>query len=44
MVDYYNIGQELSTRMETDIEGEFSYKINKCFELIMLLVMMRFSD
>ena len=44
MVDSYDIAQELSTRMETDIEGEFSYKINKCFELIMLLVMMLYSD
>ena len=44
MVDCYDIAQELPTRMETDIEGEFSYKINKCFELIMLLVMMLYSD
>ena len=43
MVDSYDIAQELSTRMKTDIEGEFSYKINNCFELIMLLVMMFYS-
>ena len=44
MEDCHDIAQELSTSMETDIEGEFSYKINKCFELIMLLVMMLYSD
>ena len=44
MLDCYDIAQELSTRMETDIEGEFSYKINKCFMLIMLIVMMLYSD
>ena len=44
MEDCYDIALELSTSMETDIEGEFSYKINKCLELIMLLVMMLYSD
>ena len=29
--------------METDIEGEFSYKQNKVLELIILLVMMFYS-
>ena len=38
------ISQELSARMETDIEGEFSYKTNKISELIMSLVMMFYSD
>ena len=40
MVDYYNIAQELSTRIETDMEEEFLYKRNKVLELIMLLAMM----
>ena len=40
MVDCHKIAQELSTRIETDIDGEFSYKINNVLELIMLLAMM----
>ena len=44
MLDCYDIAQELSTRMDTDIEGEFSYKINNALELIMLLAMMFYSD
>ena len=40
MVGCNNIAQELSTRIETDIDGEFSYKINTVLELIMLLAMM----
>ena len=40
MVGCHNIAQELSTRIETDIDGEFSYKINNVLELIMLLAMM----
>ena len=44
MVDCYNIAHELSTSIETDIDGEFSYKRNNVLELIMLLVMMFYSD
>ena len=44
IVDCHNIAQELSTRIETNIDGEFSYKINNVLELIMLLVMMFYSD
>ena len=44
MVDSYDIAQELSTRIETDIGGEFSYKRNNVLELIMLLAMMFYSD
>ena len=44
MAGCHNIAQELSTRIETDIDGEFSYKINNVLELIMLLVMMFYSD
>ena len=40
MVGCHNIAQELSTRIETDIDGEFSYKINNVLELIMLLATM----
>ena len=44
MVDYYNIAQELSTRIETDMEEEFLYKRNKVLELIIFLVKMFYSD
>ena len=44
MVGCHKIAQELSTRIESDIVGEFSYKRAKVLELIMLLVMMRYSD
>ena len=44
MVDCYDIAQELSTRIEIDIDGEFSYKMNNVLELIMLQVMMFYSD
>ena len=44
MVDCYKIAQEMSTRIETDIDGEFSYKMNNVLKLIMLLVMMFYSD
>ena len=44
MVDCYDIAQELATRMKTDIEGEFSYKMNNVLDLIRLLVMMLYSD
>ena len=44
MVDCHKIEQELSTCIETDIDGEFSYKINNVLELIMLLAMMFYSD
>ena len=44
MAGCHNIAQELSTRTETDIDGEFSYKINNVLELIMLLVIMFYSD
>ena len=40
MVGCHNIAHELSTRIETDIDGEFSYKINNVLELIMILAMM----
>ena len=40
MVGCHNIAQELSARIETDIDCEFSYKINNVLELIMLLAMM----
>ena len=40
----HKTSQELSTRIETDIDGEFSYKINNVLELIMLLAMMFYSD
>ena len=40
MVGCHNIAQELSTRIETDIDAEFSYKINNVLELIMLLATM----
>ena len=40
MVDCHKIAQELYTRIETDIDGEFSYKMNNVLDLIMLLVMM----
>ena len=44
MVGCDKTSQELSARMETDIEREFSYKSNKVFELIIFLVMMFYSD
>ena len=44
MVDCYKIAQEMSTRIETDIDGEFSYKRNKVLGLMMLLAMMFYSD
>ena len=44
MVDCYKIAQEMSTCIETEIDGEFSDKRNKVSELIMLLVMMFYSD
>ena len=44
MVDCYKIAQGLSTRIDTDIDGEFSYKMNNVFDLICLLVMMFYSD
>ena len=44
MVDCYNIAHELSTSIETDIDGEFSYKINKVLELIIFLVIMFYTD
>ena len=43
MVGCHNIAQELSTRIETDIDGEFSYEMNNVFDLILLLVMMFYS-
>ena len=43
MVVCHKIAQELFTRIETDIDGDFSYKINNALELIMLLVMMFYS-
>ena len=44
MVGCHKTSQELSARMETDIDGEFSYKRNKFLELIIFLVMMFYSD
>ena len=44
MVDCYKIAQELSTRIETDIDGQISNKRNIVLELIMLLAMMFYSD
>ena len=44
MVGCHNIAQELSTRIETYIDGEFSYKMNNVLDLILLLVMMFYSD
>ena len=40
MVGCHKISQELSARMETDTEGEFSYKTNKISELMISLVML----
>ena len=40
MVRFHKIAQKLSTCIETDIEGEFSYKRNKGLELRMLLILM----
>ena len=37
MVDCHKIAQELSTRIETGIDSEFSYKRSKVLELIMML-------
>ena len=44
MVGCHKIAQELHTRLDTDIVGEFSYKQNKVLELIILLVMMFYSN
>ena len=44
MVVCHKIEQELSTRIEIDIEGEFSYTRNKVLELIMSVVMMFYFD
>ena len=44
MVDCHKIAQELSTRIVTDIDCEFSYKMNNVLDLIMLLVMMFYYD
>ena len=44
MVDCFKIAQEMSTRIETDIDGKCSYKMNNVFDLILLLVMMFYSD
>ena len=44
MVDCHKIPQELSTRIETDIEREFSYKTNKISEIKVLLAMMFYTE